>query len=678
MKNTFRIIVFCALLTLIHQMPAYAFGNAEHMEMHKAAAQPLSEDMTIPLHIPLFSEAFASTPVALANNHPIVLGELTAELQKNPAAKQLPSDQAAKTLSAVFKTQLDKTIAARTGGKQGAKTEIYADGRISKDGTLTINAPLFSPWFAETPVAEVNQEPVSMAEFARDLKEANAKGSENENAAADDKATLLNRLLTVRLVEQEARNIGFDRTDSIRKQVEAFAEKNLLYALLDKQLENLPLDEEEANKLYQQISLQGKFRSFRFPSQEDAVELLKAVDSGEKFDTLIEQAVKQKKAVEEEQDGFIKFKDLLPQIASNAAEMEIGTISKAYRKADGFLIFQLLDRQFVEDPAALQFARKTVWDKQVAGQAEKYINALIKEKVTYDEQAQADMSFAQMKERNPDIKLSQALEPLLKDQRALATVKGATPETLKVAEVAAKLKATFYHGTDIPLVPAEVDNKKEEILTDTLFRMAGTMVAKQQKLEQTQGYRMKVAEFERKTLFENFMQKVVVPDVKLTEDENQAYYNEHQDKYSTPAMLKVKSLPFYKEKDALNAQKKLQSGSDFKWVSANSAGLVNVENKDLLTFDNNILSLTSLPPNIQEEGKNFRTGDSIIYADPGKFYYVLYFEKVYPPEPKPYEQVRSEIMQVLFQNKVEETLAQWVTKLKDAYETKIFLGNEKG
>jgi len=675
MRKTLPVIALSLLLILFNFDYAMAFGDSAHMEMHQQNARTLSQDQKLTFRIPVFSEDFAGTPVASVNGHPVLLGELTPELKIVDEEMPLQNSSAAKALSNTFKKLLDQKIAQRSAGKSDAQTELYTEPTITQDRLLTLQIPLFSSWFSDMPVAEVDQEPILLGTFAQDLKASYQEISgDAPNVRPEQVAqSLLQRLIAIHLIEFEARNIGLDQTDSIKKQVDAYAEKTLLYALLNKQLEGMKVDEKEADKLYKQISLQGKFDTYRFSKEDDAIALLKSVKDGKKFKSLIDQAIQKGQAVKEDQPGFIKFKDLLTQVATDASEMKIGDISKVYRKADGFIIFQLVDRQFVEDPAALQFARKTIWDSQVAKKGDKYIADLIKNTVTYNTKAKEDLDFELIKKKNPEIKLGEALAPLLKDQRVLATVKGAKPSTLTVADLANKLNSTFYHGTDIALVPKEVNTKKEQILTDTLFRMSGKVLATAQKLDQTSDYKMKVVEFERKTLFDNFMQKVVVPDIKLTEDDIQKYYEEHKDQYSTPMMIKVKSLPFYKEKDARNALKKLQGGSDFKWVSSNSEGRVNVENKDLLTFDNNILSITTLPEDIQAKAKDFKTGDAIIYPDPEKFFYVLYFEQVYPAQSKPYDQVRSEIRQLVFQKKVEESLDQWVNRLKEAYKTQVFL-----
>lgn len=203
--------------------------------------------------------------------------------------------------------------------------------------------------------------------------------------------------------------------------------------------------------------------------------------------------------------------------------------------------------------------------------------------------------------------------------------------------------------------------------------MAGTLEAQKLGLDQRADYLREIEEFERRTLFDIFMQKVITPDIRLTEEEIRGYYDAHQKDYQTPTMFKLKSLPFYREADAQDAVNKLNSGSDFNWVSANVEGRVGIQDENLLKFDSNILSLTALPGSLQDQAAKAQRGQSLLYEEPDSFYYVLYFENVYPAEPKSYDQVRKEILELAYQEKVTSTLDEWVIKLKEVYETKVFL-----
>jgi len=249
---------------------------------------------------------------------------------------------------------------------------------------------------------------------------------------------------------------------------------------------------------------------------------------------------------------------------------------------------------------------------------------------------------------------------------------------MQVNELVEKLKATYFHGTEIELNAEEADKRAGQILDDWIFRIAGTAEAKKLGVDQSRRYRIKVEEFVRRTLFDQFMQKVIVPEVKLTEDEVRQYYDGHPEEYSTPRMLRMTSLAFYERDDALSALDKLKKGSDFKWVSANSEGLVPVADEDLLDFGSGILSRSGLPAELRDEAENASAGDSALYSDPESFHYVIHFEKIFPSEPKPYEQVRSQILKILYQKHVQDTLDAYVDQLREHYPTEIYLQAGKG
>ncbi|MFA5701650.1 MAG: peptidyl-prolyl cis-trans isomerase [Desulfuromonas sp.] len=627
-------------------------------------APELGSDLAVQLQIPLFDKAFADLPVASLGSTPVLLKELWPSLKNSKNSKEL---------SKSFKQALEAHIAKNSGIT--GPVEVYVDTNIGENQLLSVDVPLFTESFSNVPVALVNEDPITVAEFSKNLQSVHNEmaGSDAASGAKENARRLMDRLVTVRLIEQEARNIGFDQTSSFQKQATEFAEKTLLYALLNKQLEGETLDTEAADELYRQVSLEGTFRNYLFRQEKDVVALLEAYKKGEDFDALIAEALAKKQAVEEIQAEYIRFKDLLPNIASEAAELEVGEVSQIFRQADGFLIFKLVQRRFVEDPQALAYAQKNVWERQRAEFAAKYITDTVDRYAQFNEEAEADLDFVKIKEANPDIKLGEALQPLLKDQRVLVTINGPTQVKLTVADLAGKIKDNYFHGVDVPLDAREVNTKKVDILDETLFRIAGTFEAQKLGLDQTEKYRMDVAEFERRLLFDIFTAKVVTPEVQYGEEEVQAYYALHQEDYMTPAMLRFKSLPFYRKVDAENAAEKLRSGSDVKWVSANSEGLVDVQNKDLLQFDRNLLSLSSLPESLQEQAAEVKRGDTLVYAEADNYYYVLYLEDVFTPEVRPYDQVRSDILALVYQEKIAATLDEWVRKLKEAYETRIFL-----
>ena len=66
-------------------------------------------------------------------------------------------------------------------------------------------------------------------------------------------------------------------------------------------------------------------------------------------------------------------------------------------------------------------------------------------------------------------------------------------------------------------------------------------------------------------------------------------------------------------------------------------------------------------------------GDSLIYSDAKGYHHVLLVSKVYPSKPQPYEAARASIANILFEQKLKFLIDDWTDKLKEVYETRIFI-----
>ena len=71
---------------------------------------------------------------------------------------------------------------------------------------------LFSQEHAQKPVAMVNGESITLRDLATELASVHSDMGSAENRETIDFNKILDRLITIKLVTQEALNIGFDRT----------------------------------------------------------------------------------------------------------------------------------------------------------------------------------------------------------------------------------------------------------------------------------------------------------------------------------------------------------------------------------------------------------------------------------------------------------------------------------
>ncbi len=541
-----------------------------------------------------------------------------------------------------------------------------------------LQVPLFSEKYAQMPVAMVNEEPITLAEFTRELATVHSGMGDSETPASQNFSKLLERLIEIKLIKQEALNIGFDRTPAVQNQIEEFELKTLVQHLLAKQVRDLQVDKDAVEELYQQMAIEVNLSVYNFQQQADAETLIKELQNGGDFKLLADTLVAEGKGEKSGGDAeYVKLNDLLPNVAKAVFSMDIGAVSVIFKTEKGFVVFKLEDRRTYEDQQVRLAAKNRVLQETSRQKQMDYLNDLIEKYATFDDEVMASLDFAKFLAEDPEATRTEVFSRLGNDQRALVTlINGNETTTITVAEVAGALQASLYHGGE-RIDADQLNNQKITYIKNRLTALTGRMEAEQQNIQNSVAYLEAVKKFKEQLLFDTFMAKAVIPGLVVSEEEVHKYYNNHLQDYSSPMMIKMSSLIFTNPQDAQEAVNKLQAGSDFKWVSANMTGLADKNNKNILALGDNLLTETALPKDLQKKVKGARQGDIFFYAGPDELYYTLVVESVFPPRTKVYEDVRQEVGKIVYGQKINAAFKEWVRKLKEVYETKIFIVQNK-
>jgi hypothetical protein len=580
------------------------------------------------------------------------------------------------TIAALAFLSFPRPGSATGPGDESAQTGMAVNSEASEELLITLEAPLMSPLFSRTPVAVVDEEPITFRDLTKRISSIHAGRAEQATSTKKDYASLLERVITTRLIVEEARNIGFDELSEIEDQIDQFSTKMLLSSLMRPQLESVEPDPAEVEALYKQMSREALLAALKFKREEDALAFQEEYESSGDFDQLARRFIESGRA-EGKIDGqqYMKFKDLLPRIAEATFEMDPGSLSSIFTTPEGLLLFYLYDFRPYEDTALKVEARQALLEPLQREKAGQYIDLLIDEYSTIDRRLLEGVDF---EKQTTGVLWAREEQPvdfqvLLADERVLATVHGDEPFTVTVGDVAAEVEKRHFHGVEHSAEKKKLNQEKWPVLRDILFKTIGRMVAIDQGKDQTEEYVDALGEFTSALLFDTFVKKVVAPDVEISEEEARDYYAAHLDEFSSPTMFRMDGLVFHDMSDAKSALKKLRRGADLKWVSANSPGQIDKEKEKTFVFDNALLSLTALPEELQKAAEGARQGDSLFYSSPDDFHHVITIEKVFPAEPKPYGSVRQSIARIIFEEKVEALIEDWSGKLREVYETRIFV-----
>jgi len=267
-------------------------------------------------------------------------------------------------------------------------------------------------------------------------------------------------------------------------------------------------------------------------------------------------------------------------------------------------------------------------------------------------------------------------EKLRADGRVLATVTGGKPVT--VGDLTATMEKKFFHGAERAAVEKKINRRKDQVLEEILNKRVTLLEAKKQKLERTEYFKVKAQENRNGVLFGAFVQKVIIPDVKVGDEELNEFYQAHIGEYTFPEMVRIDGLLFSDRKTAEEAIEKLRKGADFQWLRTNAEAQVDpAKGENLLDFKAQLLDASTLPEGVRKAISGAAPGEVRLYAEPGNAYYVLALRERIPSRPIPLESLKGVMEKKVFSEKLERVLRDWEEKLRKASDVKIYATGKK-
>ena len=513
-------------------------------------------------------------------------------------------------------------------------------------------------------VATVNDEPISLEELDRAIAASHATRPRGERAGRIDFSDIMQRLINARLIVLEARNMGLDELPEIKDALDLYAKQTLSELLLEGYVKDIRADDAGVEQRYQAMVREWKLKSIRFKKQEDARQIETRLKAGEDFEEVLQKALDWGIGEADRQGEYVRNKDLTQPVAELVAQMKVGEVSPVLSIGKkGFVVFKLEDIRYPddEDPEAREIARRQALNQKRVEAARQYYSDLKEKYVKLDEKLLEQLDFESEKP---------GIDKLLADKRVLARIKGEKPIT--VSEFSEAVKARFYHGVELAAESKRINSKKADILESMLQKRLLLKEALKEGLDKTDEYRRRVSEQEISLIFDAFIRKVVAPDIKLDLKDLKTYHAQNAEQYTSPELLRIKSLVFGKRSDAVAAIDKLKKGTDFNWLGSNAEGQADPNARGILRFDGQLITLGSLPEKLQKTVAGVNAGDFRLYESPQGPFYVLYIYQVVPARLQPFEEVRQDIAQKVFDDKLKESIELWAAKLREYYPVKIY------
>jgi parvulin-like peptidyl-prolyl isomerase len=510
-------------------------------------------------------------------------------------------------------------------------------------------------------VAMVNDEPITLDEFNREVS--SLKGSKSAEGKKDGDSELLRRLINTKLIIQEARKIGLDELDEVKNMVDVFSRVTLRELLAERRLKDVKADPKEVEKIYRELVKEWKIKSVMFEKEEAAKKMEEEIKGGKSFDEIARKVVADGTGKGGEESSYIGRKALLPQVAEAVSKMEAGSVSSITPVGSGFVILKVEDIRYPESQEARERARGEALAFKRKEVLENYNEALIKKYVRLNKRVFDGIDF---EAKEP------GFEKLLEDKRVIAEIQGENPIT--VGDLTDGVRQQLYHGVERAIESKRLNERKTSVLDEMLYKRVFRKEALRLGINKTETYKNKVTAYENSVIFGAFIQKVVVPDIKLRKEELKTYYDDHIKEYTTPEMVKINSVVFAKREFAEEALEKLRKGTDFQWLAENAGGQIDKRNsKDVMNFEGKFLTIKHLPEGVRKSVSGAKPGDFRLYESPEGYFYALAIQDVIPAKPQPYAETREAIAKILYNEKLNKAVEEWAEKLGAVSEVKVYL-----
>jgi len=512
-------------------------------------------------------------------------------------------------------------------------------------------------------VATVNGDTITLDELNQELKTLHQGITEEKKVGGENRLEFLKRLINTRLIIQEAERIGFDQLQEVKDMVDVFSRITLRELLAERQLKDVKADPKEVGKIYKELVKEWKIKSVMFQKEDAAKKMEEEIKGGKSFDEIAQRIVAERTAKGGEEGKYLSQKTLLPQVADAVSKMEAGSVSPVIPVGSGFVILKVEDIRYSESQEARERAKQEALALKKEGVLKSYNDGLIKKYVKLNKKVFDDIDF---EAKEP------GFQKLLEDKRVIAEIQGEKPIT--VGELTNSVRQQFYHGVGQAIESKILNEKKVPVFDEMLHKRVFRKEALRLGIDRTEAYKKRVKEYENSVIFGAFIQKVVVPDIKLKEEELKTYYNEHVIEYTMPEMMKINSIVFTKREFAERALEKLRKGTDFQWLVKNAEGQIDKsDSKDTLNFEGKILTTKDLPEGVRKSVSGARPGDYRLYESPGSYFYVLAIQDVIPAKPQPFEEAKKKIAKIIFDNKLKKSVEEWADKLRAVSDVKVYL-----
>lgn len=167
-----------------------------------------------------------------------------------------------------------------------------------------------------------------------------------------DKSTMLDQMISEKLLIQEAKNMGLEKDNDVLEQIEKMTEQILVQVLLQREiLDKVDVNDEEVSEYYEQNK--GSFTekeqvhlyNILLESEEEAQDILEQLKAGGDFSEIAKEKSTGPSAAKGGDLGYLTKGTIIPEIEEVVFALEVEELSEVVKTDFGFHILKITEKK---------------------------------------------------------------------------------------------------------------------------------------------------------------------------------------------------------------------------------------------------------------------------------------------------------------------------------------------
>jgi parvulin-like peptidyl-prolyl isomerase len=497
----------------------------------------------------------------------------------------------------------------------------------------------------ENILAVVEGEPITEEDLKYSLNVTHRR-EDLSSASALNLSQYVQKLIDDRLIINEARSMVLDQSPEVQQAIQAYILRESVVRLHDEEIvQKVRVTEKDILEYYKKNYERFTLGLIEADTEENAKDLLEKLRKGENFAEL---AQKYSTHASKKEGGKIDLsrRSMPPFIEKAVASLKPEEFSDVIKAANKYYIIKLIKRKEAPDEELERLRgsiKPAIMKQKEKERSDEYLKYL-RERATIklDHEILSAISLG----------TSEELEKWSKDTRLLAEVNGTV---LTVREFVAS--TTPY-----------TRKSNEELLNSWLDRKLVDHEALSRNYENNPDLKKMLYRYENQLLKKTFTNKVILPQLVITDKTLEDYYSKHQKSFIKPATYRIQQITVKTLDEARDILNNLERGADFSWL-AKSRSTDSAASKG---GDAGWVIKAGLPAPVKEIIDTLKLGDLSPIIKIDSLYVVVKLQGKTEEEVEEFNKVKDAVYRASFKDQLSNLLEKCVNQLKTDAQVKIY------